>query len=118
MKLGMTPKYTHDCTKCRYLGSMFMAHDVADWYVCEGSDPSVIARYGNDGPNYWSMPKGMVTDDRYLTARRSNDDTMGFSHMQVLAQFMLKQGTTHMRSCATSKTGDENKCDCKDWGMT
>jgi hypothetical protein len=35
MRLGMTPKYTHDCTKCRYLGSMFMAHDVADWYVPE-----------------------------------------------------------------------------------
>ena len=87
----MKPKWEHDCPKCRYLGSMFMAHDIADWYECEGVDRSVVARYGNEGPNYWSMPKPMVEDDRYLTAYRPSDDTKGFAHMQVLARFMLKQ---------------------------
>ena len=59
----MKPKYKHDCTDCRYLGSMFMPGSpaVADWYKC-GSDPTVIARFGDDGPNYWSMPVDMVLD--------------------------------------------------------
>jgi hypothetical protein len=89
MKLGMQPSYTHDCAKCKYLGSMFIGHQTADWYECTDS---VIARHGNDGPEYWSMPTDMVTDDRYLTARRQKDNTIGYTHMQVLAQFMLKQG--------------------------
>jgi hypothetical protein len=36
------------------------------------------------------MPKDMVTDDRYMLARSASDDTVGLSHMQILAQYMLK----------------------------
>lgn len=52
-----TPKYTHDCDKCQFLG---IAHD-HDLYVCgarviPGMGPSVIARFGNEGPEYLSVP--------------------------------------------------------------
>jgi len=86
----MKPKWKHDCTKCRYLGSMSMSRGFADWYECEGTDRSVVARFSEDGPDYWSMPKDMVTDDRYMLARSASDDTVGLSHMQILAQYMLK----------------------------
>lgn len=84
----MKPIYTHDCPKCKYLGSMFIGQHMADWYKCTDS---VIARHGDDGPEYWSMPTGMVMDDRYLTALRQKDGATGYTHMQVLARFMLQQ---------------------------
>lgn len=85
----MNPNYTHDCPKCKYLGSMFIGLLTTDWYKCTDS---VIARHGNDGPEYWSMPTDMVVDDRYLTAVRQKDGATGYTHMPVLARFMLKQG--------------------------
>lgn len=48
----MTPKYQHDCQQCEFLGHFF-DHDV---YVCSNLSRSVIARYGDDGPEYTSGP--------------------------------------------------------------
>lgn len=84
----MKPIYTHDCPKCKYLGSMFIGHHTADWYKCTDT---VVARHGDDGPEYWSMPTSMVMDDRYLMALRQQDGATGYTHMQVLARFMLTQ---------------------------
>jgi hypothetical protein len=42
------PVFKHDCHRCRFLGHR-NSHDL---YAC-GSD-SVVARYGNDGPDYVS----------------------------------------------------------------
>ena len=46
-------KYQHDCDHCEYLGT-YLEHDV---YICQnsGSPGSIIARYGDDGPNYISF---------------------------------------------------------------
>lgn len=50
------PRFTHDCSLCSFLGQD-AEHDL---YFCEGcfrSDivlPSVLARFGNDGPEYIS----------------------------------------------------------------
>ena len=82
----MKPQWKHDCERCTYLGSMHMSNHTSDWYVCTSS---VIARKGDDGPDYWSMPKDMVTDTRLATA--SWDGVIAYSHMRVLAQFMLAQ---------------------------
>jgi len=47
------PKYTHDCDACTFLGTFF-DHDV---YHCGDTlSRSIVARYGNDGPEYASMP--------------------------------------------------------------
>lgn len=92
MNLGMQPTYTHDCPKCKYLGSMLIGHQTADWYECKGLDTSVIARFSSDGPDYWSMPTEMVTDDRCLTTLRQKDSFIGYTHMPILARFMLEKG--------------------------
>lgn len=45
-------RYTHDCTSCTPLGEF----NEFDLYHCGqgGHRPTVIARYGNDGPEYLS----------------------------------------------------------------
>ena len=47
------PKFTHDCEACTFLGP-YQGYDL---YVC---DTSVIARFGNDGPEYSSLPISVV----------------------------------------------------------
>lgn len=59
-----SPRYTHDCNKCRFITAIFGDDGVEDWYVCDGFDRSVIARRSNDGPDYWSMPTSMVNPGR------------------------------------------------------
>jgi len=81
----MKPKWKHDCTACTFIGAMFMHNKTADWYVC---NDTVIARMSDDGPDYWSMPTSMVTDDRYLTAQ-DEGGTVAYTDHRVLARFML-----------------------------
>lgn len=56
--------FQHDCDNCTFHGNFF-GHDV---YLCseEGNGsilgPSIIARYGNSGPDYASMPVGILQD--------------------------------------------------------
>lgn len=55
------PKFTHDCDKCQFLGTEYGA----DLYICgsrviPGMGPSVIARHGNEGSRYVSMPWGTI----------------------------------------------------------
>lgn len=50
----MKPEFTHDCDRCEFYGH-FLGMDI---YVCPGGG-SIIARYGNDGPEYNSMPLSM-----------------------------------------------------------
>ena len=46
-----TPQYTHDCDSCTFLGRF----DDLDLYYCpQAGRPTVIARCGNDGPEYTS----------------------------------------------------------------
>ena len=57
------PLFTHDCDKCQPLMSL-AGHDL---YICDasivpGMGPSVIARYGNEGGDYLSMPWKMLQD--------------------------------------------------------
>lgn len=49
----MEPKFTHDCNECVFLGH----EDNHDLYWCGESIPfnwTVIARYGDGGPDYTS----------------------------------------------------------------
>ncbi len=53
-------RFKHDCERCHYLGhyNPTNLHDTdpfCDLYFCTGAVlPTVIARYGNDGPEYTS----------------------------------------------------------------
>ena len=47
----MTPQFTHDCERCTFLTT----ENEHDLYFCgQRGYPTVIARYGNDGPEYKS----------------------------------------------------------------
>lgn len=52
---SVTPMFTHDCEQCVFLGH-YNNHDL---YYCGHPDvqqgiPTLIARWGNDGPEYSS----------------------------------------------------------------
>ena len=53
----MTPLYEHDCGRCEYLGRYEYDGDNFDLYYCAhevGGEPTVIARWSSDGPDYTS----------------------------------------------------------------
>ena len=78
--MNMKPKWEHDCTSCNYLGTTNQERGKSDWYEC---GESVIARYGDEGSQYWSAPKDIVYDDRYIADH--------YPVMTALARFMLQQ---------------------------
>lgn len=55
------PRWTHDCTNCRFLGTDSKG---GDWYVCErpkldkddAERRSLLRRDGHEGPDYTSCP--------------------------------------------------------------
>lgn len=55
----MKPRYEHNCDRCEFLGHL-LGHDL---YYCEqGSDlPTIVARYGNEGPDYASGERVRIT---------------------------------------------------------
>lgn len=65
------PEYRHDCDSCRFVGNLYgrevnEAQRSYDVWVCpsrSGLGGSLIARYGNDGPEYasWPLSASMVT---------------------------------------------------------
>jgi hypothetical protein len=56
------PRYQHDCERCVYLGTIVLDDGENDLYFCPpepgrpGARTSLVARYGDDGPEYASMP--------------------------------------------------------------
>lgn len=51
----MKPVYTHDCSHCTFLGSIVSEDTTYDLYHHSSSfEETVIARFGNDGPEYAS----------------------------------------------------------------
>ena len=57
------PYFTHDCNTCVYLGSGQVDGQRVDFYRHPGQgllSPTALARTGNDGPDYGSMPESML----------------------------------------------------------
>jgi hypothetical protein len=55
------PTYTHDCAACQYLGATIGNGRIVDLYAHAtplGMQATLIARYGNDGPEYYSTLNG------------------------------------------------------------
>lgn len=50
------PSYTHDCSQCVYIGSGTYRDALHDWYKCPttGEGWTLVARYGNEAPQYTS----------------------------------------------------------------
>ena len=69
-RLQTTKLFEHACSNCVYVLSTHGDQDY-DWYVCPQGQytTSVIARYGDEGSHYWSMPacntrSGVLPHDR------------------------------------------------------
>lgn len=71
-------KFQHDCQKCMFVGTVKMlvedrslagshgTYHPVDWYICDDGvgdrmSRSIIGRYGDDGPAYWSAPAAVIT---------------------------------------------------------
>jgi hypothetical protein len=52
MEVSQMKRFIHDCENCLFVGQ-FQEYDL---YFCDqgGFSPTVIARYGSDGPEYTS----------------------------------------------------------------
>ncbi len=60
-----TPYFTHDCDKCVFHGSAKIEGELYDFYSCPRDDAdyvSIIARYGDEGPEYASMPLSVLSE--------------------------------------------------------
>jgi len=78
----MKPRFTHDCDSCRFLGIVDINDGRHDIYVCETSllGPTLIARFGNDGPEYCSAPYSLVTplsNPALIVAQAAYDSEQG-----------------------------------------
>ena len=51
----IAPQFKHDCFHCRFVG-IIHGHDC---YTC---GDSVVMRFGDDGPDYQSMPRDVAGD--------------------------------------------------------
>ena len=51
--------WAHDCKGCFFLGAYYDDNKPIDVYVCTNGkkrgNVCILLRYGNDGPDYWSM---------------------------------------------------------------
>jgi hypothetical protein len=68
----MTPKFSHDCDKCTYLGD----YNEMDLYHCDqgGVYATVIARFGNEGPDYSSgLPVAHLIPELAEARRRAEE---------------------------------------------
>jgi hypothetical protein len=60
------PIFQHDCETCTFLGSF----QGSDLYCHESDLPTIIARYGDDGPEYISGFSFAARDPRLAEAKR------------------------------------------------
>lgn len=58
----MKPFFTHDCDKCKHLGSVHIKDTAYDLYVCSKGilAETLIARWSDEGQDYYSTPTGSV----------------------------------------------------------
>lgn len=80
----MTPKFTHDCETCTFLGH-FYDHDV---YLC--GNQSIIARHGDDGGDYYSMPQSIFAD------QFANENWAEDQHMRAMVAGLCCHKTGQM----------------------
>jgi hypothetical protein len=90
--LNMTPRYTHDCKACVFLGR----NDNFDTYWCpaeafskETMGGSVVARYGNEGAEYASGPLKMYLTTELTSVDRENLDSARNALIRAAREVLL-----------------------------
>lgn len=83
------PFFKHDCDRCRFIGAAEYAGTIADYYHCPGSlGGSLIARYGNEGPEYGSADVHTLrlrVNDEGL----HNDGRRSYSQLAIVGLHLL-----------------------------
>ena len=51
-----SPAYKHDCSRCQFLGQTIGGGKIHDLYLHPGPNETVIARFSDNGPDYYSTP--------------------------------------------------------------
>lgn len=65
------PIYQHNCDKCQFMPWPFRRFDV---YLCpQQGNPALILRYGDDGPDYESVPL-MVICWHFFTTYKDKEE--------------------------------------------
>lgn len=89
----MTPKFIHDCDNCKIIDQ----DEKYDYYICEQTKPklkeqmsytkakkfithiSYVARFGDAGPDYWSMDKDtLLKNIKDMIDNKSNSPGVHF----------------------------------------
>lgn len=83
----LKPVHRHDCEKCKYLATLTTHDGVADWYTC---GKTILARFSDEGPDYWSMERSMVTNDNYLVIRNIDTQQYALNEMHIIARWLLE----------------------------
>ena len=83
----MTPLHSHDCTNCKYLGTVYIESKEIDFYYCL-STGSVVGRLSSEPDDYWSAPAtSLDTMLKYSTTNTKG--TLALYGMAILAKYML-----------------------------
>lgn len=57
MSDAVSPRFTHDCSACLFVGHANDDGISVDVYVCpQHGRPTIVVRYSDDGPDYSSYP--------------------------------------------------------------
>lgn len=91
-----SPRYTHDCAKCVFLGQAHDDEGSHDLYLCEqgGIEKTVIARFGDDGPEYRSGMAFSFGASALLTLARELAEARGLVSFDACdAMHYVKDGT-------------------------
>lgn len=86
----VAPRFTHDCDQCVFLGHVEDHGRTHDAYYCSGGkrdDPTLLARYGDDGPRYWSGPISVLEYNN----RFEDPEYIGTKVMHLFEAHMQKE---------------------------
>jgi hypothetical protein len=99
------PKYKHDCTECKFLGTgkkYGLVFSDIDFYICGGNGlRTLIARYGDNGDEYTSSPLFICTT---LT---SLDQVALFNGLELTREEEVRLLKVLLRMYATGRSWED-----------
>jgi len=77
-----SPVWEHNCNECIFLG-LYLSHDL--YYCKTGSDPTLITRWGDEGPEYTSGMQFGVQDKDNL------DSPIGEAYRRAIEKGLINK---------------------------
>ena len=116
------PQFKHDCRHCQFKGNGYYKGQTVDWYTCAtSSGQTVIARYGDEGPQYASSVIGETVEPCRLVLaalaqgleleQREKDLLL----RQLLTRYRQAQGPQFWVDCFALECEDKPSLGPADW---